>query len=815
MLRWRWVVAVVSSVVITSALTAAWAGRSVEYAGNAASVLGAWGAVVALVLWARQNSDGGPPPTAEQLAAAEERLARLVQQVWTREAALRRLADPRPLDVRWVDSPRLLADHRALVGTPLDCRADDATGLATAFRDLARQRLVVIGPAGSGKTTLALLLTLALLRTRSSGDPVPVVLSLSSDVLGHTNLRAWLRQRLTAEYPALSDRRVYGTDSIAELLAAHRLLPVLDGLDEVPAPQQARVFTMVNDWLAEGGSLVLTCRTGSYERAVAQCQDVLTAAAVIEPQPLSVDAVAEFFTLGAAPGGLSPGWRRLTERLRTDPQGPAAAALTNPLNASMARLVYTSPPGPARTGGPEELADVARFPDAAAITKHLLASVVPALCDRDARLAAANPGTPRAARELVDAPRRLRQLAAHLHRKGTYDIEWWHLHRADPAPARTLRRALCLAMGVFVVVWCQSTAEAWWYSSPPVDLAYLFWNEWRLQKAGGYALAVLFLVAMAPAVRRFTSSHGAAATSMALLLGCGAGILQGGLFVLARHYIEGPWATTPWRTVSPIAMAAIPYTVTLLAAGPPHPPHLPVLARFGVRGRVRRLAVELASVPLSILGFGLLCNVLPHVFALRPQSPLTLLSYIAENTMPLVLGAFFGMGLALVRFVRAPLASDGGATPTSSLRADRRYALAVAVLSALALMLYSTMRHAPQQYQGTLDNLTEGLRSASTGPDLPTAAAIGALLALSATNWGHLAAARLRFTRREGLPRNTMAFLREAHRLGILRQVGPVYQFRHALLQDHLAAQTLLPHMRHADQGPRDSATANPCPGDA
>ncbi|EKX68595.1 hypothetical protein STRIP9103_09331 [Streptomyces ipomoeae 91-03] len=48
------------------------------------------------VVDACQNSAGGPLPTAKQLAAAEDRLARLVQQVWTREAALRRLADPRP-----------------------------------------------------------------------------------------------------------------------------------------------------------------------------------------------------------------------------------------------------------------------------------------------------------------------------------------------------------------------------------------------------------------------------------------------------------------------------------------------------------------------------------------------------------------------------------------------------------------------------------------------------------------------------------------------------------------------------------------------
>jgi hypothetical protein len=32
-----------------------------------------------------------------------------------------------------------------------------------------------------------------------------------------------------------------------------------------------------------------------------------------------------------------------------------------------------------------------------------------------------------------------------------------------------------------------------------------------------------------------------------------------------------------------------------------------------------------------------------------------------------------------------------------------------------------------------------------------------------------------------------MTFLDDAHRLGLLRVVGPAYQFRHAELQDHLA----------------------------
>ncbi len=37
------------------------------------------------------------------------------------------------------------------------------------------------------------------------------------------------------------------------------------------------------------------------------------------------------------------------------------------------------------------------------------------------------------------------------------------------------------------------------------------------------------------------------------------------------------------------------------------------------------------------------------------------------------------------------------------------------------------------------------------------------------------------------LPWSLMGFLEDAHQLGVLRQVGTVYQFRHIDLQRHLA----------------------------
>ncbi|MFD8998162.1 hypothetical protein [Streptomyces abikoensis] len=60
-------------------------------------------------------------------------------------------------------------------------------------------------------------------------------------------------------------------------------------------------------------------------------------------------------------------------------------------------------------------------------------------------------------------------------------------------------------------------------------------------------------------------------------------------------------------------------------------------------------------------------------------------------------------------------------------------------------------------------------------------------LAFMLSAWGWLFTTRLWFSRTGRLPWRLMAFLEEAHTRGALRQVGAVYQFRHARLQQQLA----------------------------
>ncbi|QFG20769.1 NACHT domain-containing NTPase [Actinomadura sp. WMMB 499] len=61
-----------------------------------------------------------------------------------------------------------------------------------------------------------------------------------------------------------------------------------------------------------------------------------------------------------------------------------------------------------------------------------------------------------------------------------------------------------------------------------------------------------------------------------------------------------------------------------------------------------------------------------------------------------------------------------------------------------------------------------------------------AIGALGGTAWGSFALSRSWFASTGRLPFRLVAFLRDAHERGALRQVGAVYQFRHALVRDRL-----------------------------
>lgn len=65
---------------------------------------------------------------------------------------------------------------------------------------------------------------------------------------------------------------------------------------------------------------------------------------------------------------------------------------------------------------------------------------------------------------------------------------------------------------------------------------------------------------------------------------------------------------------------------------------------------------------------------------------------------------------------------------------------------------------------------------------------VTAPLAIALSAWGWLLVTRLWLCGTGRLPWRLMRFLEDAHRRGVLRRAGALYEFRHARLQERLAA---------------------------
>lgn len=313
--------------------------QAIPLASGMASLIPAAALMVQVVRWARRRR-AAAPPTRAQLRRALDAMAAMSTEQVKDEGTRRGLVGRELMDVPW-----------RLRGRCAEGVASDVKPLAESFRQTGR--LVITGGPGSGKSALALILARHLLEDRAPGDPVPVPLPLSGWDPAEQTFDAWLAARLLAAYPALAAAD-YGSGAASALVAHGMIVPMLDGVDELPQPLRVKVIR------ALGTGVVLTCRPREYKPE-------LVPAEVVELLPLPPAAVTDYLGSGlpGRPAGL---WRCAMQQVRQG--GHLAEALDNPLYLWLARILYVD--------GRRRPKALLRATTVAAVREHLLDALLPA-----------------------------------------------------------------------------------------------------------------------------------------------------------------------------------------------------------------------------------------------------------------------------------------------------------------------------------------------------------------------------------------------------------------------------------------------------
>ena len=153
--------------------------------------------------------------------------------------------------------------------------------------DNADRLLLILGEPGSGKTITMLQLAekLIILAGQDHSLPIPIILNLSTwDKT--LPVKDWLNHELSHRYQI--PKRVTG-----RWLYQHRLLFMLDGLDEVAEADRAACVVMINDLTKDHGSagLVVCSRMKEYELL----QEKINLHQAIIIKPLEIDQLWTYF----------------------------------------------------------------------------------------------------------------------------------------------------------------------------------------------------------------------------------------------------------------------------------------------------------------------------------------------------------------------------------------------------------------------------------------------------------------------------------------------------------------------------------------
>ena len=722
--------------------------------------------------WAALKEAGRSRGTVSGLTLGQvaDQLAIAVGKQWTDEVAIRRLNEPYPLPVSWTAAEPSLTDAwDSLVelaasgaGWPSPPPAgtwaagpDDLGGeggdLAEVLTRVPTGRLVVLGGPGAGKTMLMVRLVLDLLARRAEGGPVPILASVASWNPEGQDLRDWLGTQLVIDYPALASPPPIGREEptqAAALLASGLILPVLDGLDEIPEKVRGAAISQINDALRPGEQVVVTCRTRQYRDAVRPKGgvEVTLRAAAVQLRLLNPDAVRRYLCDNAAGPVTRARWDPVLAVLGTE--APAGQALRTPLMVGLARAIYNPRPG--------ELAGALRDPAE-------LCS--PALADRtaaesllfDAFIPAAYRHDPAGRWKAQDAERWLLFLACHLERTiDSADLNWWEIHSAAPrwlaglsvgliaglAGASGLVNGAGVGIGLITAVTVVLVVRRW--IQPPTGLARGLTGGLIGGVAGALAVHAVIGASLGPALEGGLADGLVIGYLGEFRAGLAGGFAGGFVGILVGH----PYLGYGGRLINGLGLG--------LAAG----------CTAGLAQRRSSPARELRWSPIGFilaLGVGLVLG-----FAVWLQ---------AGPVGALMAGLAGTAGIGFVAGLEAaPADAAEAADPRAVAARDRATFWKTGLAAGLAVGLITCFA------VGFTSDFTQGIEVG-----LAVAVAVALAVGFRQASWGQFTVAQWWLAIWGRLPRHLMGFLTDAHRRGVLRQAGAVYQFWHIELQHRLA----------------------------
>lgn len=742
---------------------------------------------------------------AELVDRAYTYLASEIALDWKREIVVHKLSPSDLLNVRWdrmvvgIRSDGNAAGHlslRAMTQWVPELRrlaghaqSGEIATIVSTWKTLSTQQLVICGRPGAGKTSLAVVLANGLInaQNRASDDPIPVLFPLASwNPCAGQDFDQWLAGRLVEQYPMRTGSRAERREVASQLLKQGRILPILDGLDELSTVQRGRAITMLNESEQGGRPTIITCRAQEYRSAAAAGENPLPRAIVIELRPVTAAQVSKYLRKEQYPG--DERWSKVIQHLRNRPGSVLADTLSNPLMVSLVRTIYSAHDArhAAVVPHPDVLCDQEWFTNRDVLQAHLFEGLISTVYrqgwhDRDCRWTAADASrwlgflarSPRFQRQENERGRTERELRP--------DISWWQFGEDVPRwlIGGSVGATIGLGYGLVVGIGARIGVQAGVGLLPGIVCALLTGLVIRRRitalRGSGAGLAGGLVGGLVGGwIAGVAGAHGigvAKHPTSAFPAGLGVGVwvgpavgLSGGLIGSATGgFVAGLLVEVGRGVPAGIANGLAVALATGVAVGLPQPRPPAGGIRWSPIAWLASLAATVAVGTAAIS--------------------------VAGVWWALGCGGLAGVLTALVAgLTRDNIDLKAAAKPKTAFTRDRQtFAfiwLAFCVAALFVACLISGL--GTVQSRGTTPGVSAVIR-AGLAIAIVVGIGLGTVAAFGQTAWGHFTVARCWLAIRGDLPWSLMSFLADAHERGVLRQVGATYQFRHCRLQHYLA----------------------------